>query len=357
MQSLDVTKTQYKVSDFLSWQSTRILVLSPSFQRRSVWKQGAKSYLIDTIAKGLPIPIIFLRDQWTDLGSLQPRREVVDGQQRLRTLISYIQPSILPDYDPKRDAFKVLPTHNREIANRKFNQLLPVVQRAILDYEFSVHVLSSEVGDREVLSIFARMNSTGVKLNQQELRNAEFFGAFKTSVYETASSQLPRWRSWGVFDEDAIARMDEVEITTEFALLMLKGVTAKHARTLSHLYKDNDEDFPQQGEIEQRFNTIMNTIEDNLRPHELSELFSFKAVFYGLFAFLYDVQFSIGSPVTPTNPKPVSNKVITGIRSVADSIHNRSAPQEVLDSITRRSTNLQERSTVLKYFKEKAGNA
>ena len=88
-------------------------------------------------------------------------------------------------------------------------------------------MLSSDVGDREVLSIFARMNSTGVKLNQQELRNAEFFGAFKTLIYESASSQLPRWRSWGVFDEEAIARMEEVELTTEFALLMFRGLTAK----------------------------------------------------------------------------------------------------------------------------------
>ena len=50
------------------------------------------------------------------------------------------------------------------------------LQQRILDYQFSVHVLSPGVDDREVLSIFARMNSTGVKLNPQELRNAEYFG-------------------------------------------------------------------------------------------------------------------------------------------------------------------------------------
>src|SRR5438045_2613534 len=77
MDNWDITRTQYRVSDFLSWQRAKSLVLSPSFQRRPVWKTGAKSYLVDTVVRGLPMPIIFLREQKTDLESLEPKREVV----------------------------------------------------------------------------------------------------------------------------------------------------------------------------------------------------------------------------------------------------------------------------------------
>lgn len=63
MKTLDIAKTVYKVSDFLSWQKAGSLVLSPSFQRRPVWEAGAKSFLIDTVVRGLPMPIIFLREQ------------------------------------------------------------------------------------------------------------------------------------------------------------------------------------------------------------------------------------------------------------------------------------------------------
>ena len=101
----------------------------------------------------------------------------------------------------------------------------------------------------------------------------------------------------------------------------------------------------------------MNTIDDRLSSQILGEVFSLKALFYGLFAFLYDLQFGLGSALEPTSAKPVSNKAIAGIKSVAQNIHDKTAPQEVLDSITRRSTNLQERSTVFKYFKGKAENA
>jgi len=49
MKIWEISKTTYKVSDFISWQRSRTLVLSPSFQRRPVWQPSAKSYLLDTI--------------------------------------------------------------------------------------------------------------------------------------------------------------------------------------------------------------------------------------------------------------------------------------------------------------------
>jgi hypothetical protein len=156
--------------------------------------------------RGLPIPIIILREQRTDLSSLEPRREVVDGQQRIRTLFSYVDPTLLPDFKPSQDAFTVRPIHNEEIAGKAFSDLSPQMQHNILDYEFSVHILPAGTDDREVLQIFSRLNATGIKLNYQELRNAEFVGEFKTSMYELASEQLFRWRKWGVFTEYNIAR-------------------------------------------------------------------------------------------------------------------------------------------------------
>jgi len=92
---MNIQKTLYKVADFVSWLKNRQLELSPEFQRRSVWKPGAKSYLIDTIIKGMPIPIIFLRDKRTDISQFEPIREVVDGQQRLRTVLSFVCPEYL----------------------------------------------------------------------------------------------------------------------------------------------------------------------------------------------------------------------------------------------------------------------
>ena len=129
--------------------------------------------------------------------------------------------------------FVVAKTHNKEIASKTFRQLIPEIRKQILNYEFSVHVLPSDTDDRQVLQIFARMNATGVKLNDQELRNAEYYGAFKTLAYDLAYEQLNRWREWGIFSEMEIARMIEVEETSDLMLLILDGMHGKNQRALN----------------------------------------------------------------------------------------------------------------------------
>jgi len=50
----------YAISDFLEWDAGNLLDLSPKFQRRSVWTRAAKSFLIDTILRGKPMPKVLL---------------------------------------------------------------------------------------------------------------------------------------------------------------------------------------------------------------------------------------------------------------------------------------------------------
>ena len=350
MDSLDVTRTLYRVSDFLSWQRAKSLVLSPSFQRRPVWRPGAKSYLIDTIVRGLPIPIIFMRDRRSNLGTLEPEREIVDGQQRIRTLITYIDPSSLDDLNPERDDFTIQAVHNSELASKSFAQLSQEIQQRILDYQFSVHVLSSAVGDREILSIFARMNSTGMRLNPQELRNAEYFGALKTSMYNMASAQLQRWRDWQVFTEQDIARMLEVELTSEFAYLMMRGVTGKSQANLNEWYKDRDVEYPEMECVEYRFNTIMDTISERFSDRLNPQSFKRKVVFYGLFASLYDLQFGLKAPLESTEPKAIPEALVDSISFAADRITLKKAPDAVLLASSSSNTNRDARLAVFHYL-------
>jgi hypothetical protein len=226
MRNMDIKHQQFKVSDFLSWQREGSLTLSPSFQRRPVWSAQAKSYLIDTVARNLPVPVVFIRER-INLMTQRTVREVVDGQQRLRTLFTYIDSSSLEDFNEERDPFTVSQRHNKELARKSFSKLDDDTKRGILGYEFSTHVLPSTTEDRDVLMIFARLNSTGVQLNGQELRNAEYFGAFKSLMYELALEQLDRWRAWKILSEEQIARMLEVELVSDLAMTMIEGLTER----------------------------------------------------------------------------------------------------------------------------------
>jgi hypothetical protein len=355
------TRTTYTVSDFLTWYREGSLMLNPNFQRRNVWKPGAKSYLIDTILRGLPIPIILIRELTTDLKTYKPRRDVVDGQQRLRTLISFIAPSSMHDFDLNRDAFVIRPVHNKEYGGKAFHELPEDIRQSILDYQFSVHKFPSDTDDREIVQIFARMNSTGLRLNAQELRNAEFTGAFKTVSLALAAEQLNRWRTWHIFTPDHIARMDEVEFTSELMILIRHGISPKNPTIIDEPYEELEEvDFPDGTEISKRFRAVFTAIDEHL-GHDVSVFFGRRTLFYGLFAAIYDLQYGLVSArprglkwtdeyLNPAKAKAIPPTAIQWIKSAGTRIATKRAPKAVLDAITRRTVHIKERRTLASYL-------
>jgi uncharacterized protein with ParB-like and HNH nuclease domain len=117
----------YSINDFLEWSKNDQLELNPRFQRRSVWTDSARSYLMDTIVRGKPIPKVFIR-QKLNTTTKKSIREIVDGQQRMRTILSYMN-----------DGFQISKRHNSIYGGPYFSQLNEIgdgtedIQAAILD--------------------------------------------------------------------------------------------------------------------------------------------------------------------------------------------------------------------------------
>ena len=168
----------YSINDFIEWDDRGQLEISPKFQRRSVWSPQAKSYLIDTILKDKPLPEIFIRAT-TDPKTKKTTREIVDGQQRIRTILSFV-----------KDGFRISKVHNEEFGGMLYSELPDEVQGEFLKYELSVDLLL-DVQDRDILDVFARLNTYSVSLNKQELFNAKYFGYFKQLVYKLSVSVKP----------------------------------------------------------------------------------------------------------------------------------------------------------------------
>ena len=357
MQTYDIEKTQYKVADFLQWQKAGGLDLAPIFQRRSVWSAKAKSYLVDTVVHPrLPRPIIFLRDRINLQSFSFTSREVVDGQQRLRTLIGFIDPSALSDFDEERDAFLVIPTHNEEIAGKPFPELAPKFQHMILNYSVSTHVIPSTVDDREILMIFERLNSTGQKLNPQELRNAEWFGEFKTLMYELALEQLERWREWGVFSGDEIARMKEVELTSDIVITMLDGLGAKSQPRINRAYKEFDDAFPKKSAVERRFRKVMDSVDELLGDQIKHTIFSREIWFVVLFVLLYQRLYG-GTDLTVRRaaaklPARLDQELVAASAEVQEAAD---LPKDVLDAIRGASSDAKSRHTRLDFIESAVG--
>ena len=105
------------------------LDLTPEFQRRDVWSDKARSFLIDTIIRGKPIPKIYIRSV-DNPDTKKIRYEVVDGQQRLTTVLSFLS-----------DGFAIKKIHNSDFGGKYFSQLMESIQKDILYYEFTCDYL------------------------------------------------------------------------------------------------------------------------------------------------------------------------------------------------------------------------
>src|SRR5688572_1409479 len=64
------------------------LEMKPPFQRNPVWSEKQKSALLETILLEYPIPEIYMQDIVTGEGN--ESHVVVDGQQRIRAVLSYL---------------------------------------------------------------------------------------------------------------------------------------------------------------------------------------------------------------------------------------------------------------------------
>lgn len=190
----------------------------------------------------------------------------------------------------------------------------------ILGYEFSVQVLPADTEDLDVLQIVGRMNSTGSKLNDQELRNAQFFGAFKERMYQLAYEQLDRWRTWRIFSETDIARMLEVEETGDIVITMLSGVHGKTQKRISDTCRSFDQSFPQASEIARRFQMVTDAIDEQVGEDLHVLEFRRKPLFHTLFTFYYGLVFSLGSPLRRAPSKMLRKKVATAVITASDQI-------------------------------------
>ncbi len=215
----------YGVSDFLEWHRNGLLELNPDFQRRAVWSEKAKSYLIDTILRGRPIPKILIS---TRLEKNRTVRIVVDGQQRIRAILEFINGD-----------FAISKAHNEEFAGKRFSALAESLQREFIKYELGVDLLF-DTAYENILDIFARLNSYTVTLNKQELRNANYLGYFKQACYRLGFRYVDYFIRSTVLTKAQVSRMAEAELAGDLLMALIAGVQTN--KSLDQYYKKYEDD-------------------------------------------------------------------------------------------------------------------
>ena len=118
------------------------LNLQPPFQRNSIWPEQARIGLIDTVFRGMPIPEIFL---WQTKNKQHEKSYwTVDGQQRLTTIIDFINGKGDPKKNPKfmiKSLSKSRLILSPELKEKTYAELDDTQQSKIEKYEINVRII------------------------------------------------------------------------------------------------------------------------------------------------------------------------------------------------------------------------
>jgi hypothetical protein len=187
----------------------------PRLQRNFVWNQTQSSKLIESFLMGLPVPPVFFYQDKKDNKLL-----VIDGQQRLRT-IAYFFSGLFGETGSgkKPGSFSLVgldkkspylgSTHQqlKEDNNLAFNKLQNSVLRCFIMKQLD------PADDTSIFQVFERLNTGGVILQGQEVRNCIYEGKFNAMLDEL--NKTPSWRDiFGNKKEDK--RMRDIELILRF---------------------------------------------------------------------------------------------------------------------------------------------
>lgn len=225
------------VAEYCTAMERNEITVNKDYQRSDqVWPDVARSFLIESILLGFPIPKVYLHSM-TDLRSRKTIKEIVDGQQRSRAI-----------YDYFFDRFALSKEiETEELRGLRYNDLPDEWKARFISYSISIDLFLA-ASTKEVVQVFRRMNSYTVPLNPEELRNAEHQGPFKWFLYEIAGKYAGPLSELGAFGPKGLVRMQDLKLYTEILHAIEHGISTTNKKALDALYKQYDQNFPKADE-------------------------------------------------------------------------------------------------------------
>ncbi|MHA6697210.1 GmrSD restriction endonuclease domain-containing protein [Chryseobacterium sp. A321] len=179
---------------------SNIIKLDPEFQRAGVWNPKQKSELIESIIIGIPLPILYIKE------NKEGNWILIDGRQRLSTIFDFMDNrfalsslSILKDYNGfKFDEEK----ENEDPSSNHKDFLKANIRGKIEDVNLVLHIIKEPTPERLTYDLFDRVNRGGTRLNNQEMRNAIYQGSStkflntlsRLDVFRSVTSNIPSHR-------------------------------------------------------------------------------------------------------------------------------------------------------------------
>lgn len=161
------------------------IILNPDFQRQEVWTIDKKSRLIESLMLKIPIPMFYVSaDERSTL-------TIVDGLQRFSTIRDFVlgkEYLKTKNESDRGNGFKLQDLEFwKEYEGKSFKELPINIVNRILETEFTFTVINPGTPEELRRNIFKRINTGGLPLSSQEIRNALYIGQATTMLNGLAS--------------------------------------------------------------------------------------------------------------------------------------------------------------------------
>lgn len=199
-----------------SLKKPKYMDISPFYQRRLRWDRQKQSQLIESFLINIPVPPIILYER--EYNSY----EVMDGQQRITAIKDFYNNELeLTGLDLWS-----------ELNGRTYEQLPNQIKAGIDRRAISSIVLITESTQSKEEAFFLkqitfeRLNTGGVSLSKQEIRNCIYAGKFNSLLFKLASNEIFA-KAWNIPFEDRdrlrknnfYKEMEDVELVLRFFAL------------------------------------------------------------------------------------------------------------------------------------------
>lgn len=182
---VDFNTYDMSLKELVSMISDGIINISPDYQRQFRWDDARQSQLIESLFLGIPVPSLFMAT------NADGTWEVIDGVQRLSTIVNFVSAQENPI---RKKIGKSQPLKLEELkkltlfSGKTFNELPATLQLDFLLKPIKVITLSDKSDMLVRFDLFERLNTGGIKLSDQEIRNCIFKGEFINFVKKLAKS-------------------------------------------------------------------------------------------------------------------------------------------------------------------------